>query len=121
MTFASPTVSLGSTSGSPRGFKDKVMAIGFPVGDSVVAQECDQGVHVPKNLGTHCDPTTAISGTVSGKGTVAFSPGAVTLVDGTAYLDKAHQSCPPGGTCEVVVSDPGNSGFAVEASVTFAP
>ena len=121
VTFASPMVSLHSASDVTDGFKDKIKASGFPVGDSVVAQECDQGVHVTKNPGSHCDPATAVSGMVNGKGTVAFSPGAVTLVDGSAFMDQAHKSCPPGGTCEVVVSDSANSSVAVEAPVTFAP
>ncbi len=121
VTFATPTVSLNSTSGVTNGFADKIQASGFPVGDTAVARECDQGVHLSQKLESHCDPATELSGSVSSKGQVAFSPGAITLVDGSAYQDMAHQSCPPGGTCEVVVSDSGNSGVAIKTPVSFAP
>jgi Putative Ig domain/Neocarzinostatin family len=121
ITFAKPSVSLEASTNVSPNFKDRVDASGFPVGDGVIAQECDQSVHVPKTIGTHCDAATSVSGTVGSKGVVSFSPSAVTVLVGSAYVDSSHHSCIPGGTCQVVVVDTDNSNVAVGVPVGLAP
>jgi hypothetical protein len=120
ITFASPSVSLAKTAGLKANFIDRVKAESFPIGDTVVARQCDAKVRVPATVTSHCDPATEISGTAAGNGRVSFSPTGVQLLIGSTYSDSAGQSCLPGGTCEIVVTDSNNSAIAVQVAVMLA-
>ena len=101
-------------------YTDVVKAAGFPIGDTVVAQECDSSVVIPTSVATDCDSATQITGTAGAKGAVVFSPTGVKLLVGQAFSDSANGACSFGGTCEVVVSDSGNPGIGTDEAVTFA-
>jgi hypothetical protein len=118
--FATPTVTVHKTTAVLGNYLDAVTTTGFPVGDTVVAQECDASVSVPSTVSTNCDAATQISGTVATTGVVAFSPTGVTLRAGSAYSDTAGGTCVTGGTCEVVVTDSNNAAIGFEVAVTFA-
>ena len=45
--FASPTISLKETTNVIGNYVDAVKAAGFPIGDTIVAQECDPGLVIP--------------------------------------------------------------------------
>jgi hypothetical protein len=119
VTFASPTTALAKTTAVLGNFADKVKTTGFPIGDTVVAQECDSSGN-PSNVSTNCDAATQITGTVGSNGVVVFSPVGVTLGVGSAYSDTAAGTCAPGASCNVVVTDSGNSAFAFTDTVGFA-
>ena len=118
--FATPTLSLKKTANVLGNYVDAVKAAGFPIGDTVVAQECDSSVVIPTTVGSDCDSATQVSGPAGTSGKVTFSPTGVTLLVGSAYSDSASGTCPFGGTCEVVVSDSGNPGIGLDEAVTFA-
>ena len=120
VAFATPTVTVKKTTAVLGNYLDAVKATGFPIGDTVVAQECDASVSVPSTVSTHCDAATQISGTVAANGVVVFSPTGVTLRVGSAYADTSGGTCVTGGTCEVVVTDSGNAAIGFEVAVTFA-
>ncbi len=120
VAFASPTVSVKKTTPVLGNYVDSVKASGFPIGDSVVAQECDASVSVPSTVSTNCDGATEISGSVAANGVVTFSPTGVTLRAGSAYSDGASGTCAAGGTCEVVFTDSDNAAIGFEVAVTFA-
>ncbi len=120
VAFASPTVAVHKTTAVLGNYLDGVKTTGFPIGDTVVAQECDAGVSVPSTVSTHCDGATQISGTVAANGVVVFSPTGVTLRVGSAYSDTSAGTCTTGGTCEVVVTDSSNAAIGFEVAVTFA-
>ena len=121
VTFASgPTITLKETTGVLGNYTDVVKAAGFPIGDTVVAQECDSSVVIPTSVATDCDSATQITGTAGAKGAVVFSPTGVKLLVGQAFSDSANGACSFGGTCEVVVSDSGNPGIGTDEAVTFA-
>ena len=100
-------------------YVDAVKAAGFPIGDTIVAQECDSSVVIPTTVASDCDGATQISGPSGAAGKVTFSPTGVTLV-GSAYSDSASGTCPFGGTCEVLVSDSTNPSIGLDEAVTFA-
>ena len=100
-------------------YHDPIKAGGFPIGDTVVVQECDSSVSVPATVSTNCDSATAISMTAGATGGAIFSPG-VQLLDGSAYADTASGTCPAGGTCEIVVTDTQNPSIGLELAVSFA-
>jgi hypothetical protein len=101
-------------------YVDSVKAGGFPIGDTIVAQECDANVVIPTTVASHCDAATQISGPAGASGKVTFSASGVTLRVGSAYSDSASGTCPFGGTCEVVVSDSTNPSVGIDEAVTFA-
>ena len=101
-------------------YVDAVKAINFPIGDTVVAQECDASASVPSTVSTHCDATTQISGTSGASGKVMFSSAGVKLLVGSAYSDTAGGTCQLGGSCDIGVTDSDNSAIGVSATVGFA-
>ena len=123
VTFAVPTVTVKEASNVEPNYLDKVTATKFPVGDTVTAQECDSTV-TSANMGTHCDSTTQITGTVQPSGGVTFSAAGVTVKVGSAYgtdgTDAAGGTCPAGGSCDIVVNDSTDSGFYIAVPVTLA-
>ena len=119
--FASgPTASLKETTNVLGNYTDVVKAAGFPIGDTVVAQECDSNLVFPTTESSNCDSATQISGTAGAKGTVTFSSTGVKLLIGGDYSDSAHFACAAGGTCQVLVSDSANPGIGTSVDVTFA-
>ena len=119
--FASPpTLSLKETSGVLGNYVDAVKAAGFPIGDPVVAQECDENVVIPNTVASDCDAATQISGTAGARGAVVFSPTGVKLLVGGAFSDSAGGNCPAGGTCEVVVTDSANPSIGLGETFSFA-
>ncbi len=118
--FSSPIVSLKQTTNVLGNSVDAVKAAGFPIGDTVVAQECDPNVVVPTTIGSDCDAATQISGTAAANGKVTFSPVGVTLAVGSGYSDRSDGACPVGGTCTVVVSDAASPSIGLAVAVTFA-
>ncbi len=119
--FATPTLSLKKTTDVLGNYVDAVKAAGFPIGDTVVAQECDSSVVIPTTVASDCDCCNADYGYRRARtGKVTFSPTGVTLLVGSAYSDSASGTCPFGGTCEVVVSDSGNPSIGLDEAVTFA-
>jgi hypothetical protein len=120
ITFESPMVVLKRTNGLKANTIDPVKATGFPIGDIVVARECDAKVKVPATISSHCDAATEISGTVGGNGQVAFSPAGIKIRVGSAYSDKAGGTCPSGGICEIVVTDSSNGAVRLRATVSLA-
>jgi hypothetical protein len=101
-------------------YVDSVKVGGFPVGDTIVAQECDSNVVIPTTVASDCDAATQISGPAGGSGKVTFSATGVTLRVGSAYSDSASGTCSFGGTCEIVVSDSTNPSIGIDEAVTFA-
>jgi len=117
--FTSPVVVVKETSNVLGNYVDSVKATGFPIGDSIMAQECDPNLVFPASVASDCDTGTQVSATSSAKGTVTFSPG-VTLRVGGAFSDSAGGACSAGGSCEVLVSDSANPSVGLEKTVTFA-
>jgi len=117
--FVSPIMSLHETNALLGNYTDSVKTAGFPIGDTVVAQECDSTVVIPTTVASDCDAATQVSGTVGASGKVTLSPG-VKLLVGSAYSDGASGACPNGGTCDIVVSDSANPSVGLDESVTFA-
>ena len=118
--FTSPTISLKETTNVVGNYVDAVKAAGFPIGDTIVAQECDPNVVVPTTVAADCDAATQISGTAGAKGKVTFNPAGVTVAVGGGYSDDSGGTCPVGGTCEVVVSDSASPNVGLGVAVTFA-
>jgi hypothetical protein len=119
LSFTVPTLTAKNTVSVLGNHADGLNARSFPVGDTVMAEECDAAVSVPATIATHCDSATQITGTVAGNGKVAFATG-LTLREGGAYSDLAAGTCEPGGACEIVVQDEANPAIAVAVSVSFA-
>jgi hypothetical protein len=111
-TMRKPTMVVGN-------YLDGVMAAHFPIGDTVVAEECDAAVD-PANPADNCDAATAITGHAASTGTVVFSPSGIRIKVGTDYLDPSPGLCNPGTTCEVVVTDESNPLIALKPSVALA-
>jgi hypothetical protein len=118
--FTTPTISVHKTTGVLGNYVDAVKAIGVPIGDTVTAQECDPNVVVPTTVGSDCEVANDITGTAGSTGAVVWSAIGITMAVGGAYSDTASGACPPGGTCEVVVTDSANSAVTFEGAVTFA-
>ncbi len=117
--FTSPVYFLKETTDILGNYADSIKASGFPIGDTIVAQECDSSVVIPTTVASHCDAATQVTATAGPSGKVVFSPG-VTLRVGGAYTDSAGGTCPFGGTCDIVVSDEANPGIGLSMAVTFA-
>jgi hypothetical protein len=118
--FTTPVISVHKTTGVLGNYVNAVKAIGVPIGDTLTAQECDSSVVIPGTVGTHCDAATQISGTASTTGAVLWGTTGVTMLVGGAYSDSASGTCPVGGTCDIVVTDSGNTALTFEGAVTFA-
>jgi hypothetical protein len=118
--FTTPVISLHKTVGVLGNYVNSVKAIGVPIGDTLVAQQCDPGVSVPATVSTHCDGATQISGTAGTTGAVLWGTTGVTMAVGGAFSDTAAGTCPSGGTCDIVVTDSGNTALTFEGAVTFA-
>jgi hypothetical protein len=101
-------------------YVDAVKAAGFPIGDTVVAQECDSSVVIPTSVATDCDSATQITGTSGATGKVIFSPTGVKLLVGKAFSESGGGACSFGGSCEVVVTDSSNASIGLDEAVTFA-
>ena len=61
--FTLPSFTVKKTTDVLGNYVDGVKGVNFPIGDTVVAQECDASVLVPSTVSTHCDSATQISGT----------------------------------------------------------
>jgi DNA-binding beta-propeller fold protein YncE len=124
--FTLPSFSLHKTTGVLGNYVDAVVASGVPIGDTVIAGECDLGGIQPLDAGTsvtistHCDASTVISGTAATNGKVVFSPLGVTLRVGSAYSDTFGGTCNVGSMCAVGVNDTDNADVAAGFLVTFA-
>ena len=115
----SPSFVVKKTTGVLGNYIDGIKAVGFPIGDTVVAQECDASVSVPGTVSTRCDAATQISGTSGTSGKVTFAPTGVTLRIGSAYSDGASRTCQVGGTCDIGVTDSNNSAIGLGVAVGF--
>jgi len=121
VTFATPTTTLKRTAAVPANYVDKVIARAFPVGDSVIAGECDSSVNPATNLATNCDTATVINGIAGSNGTVNFSSTGVTVKVGSAYIESGTGTCLAGGTCSIVATDATHAGISVVIPITLAP
>jgi hypothetical protein len=101
---------------------DKVTAAWFPVGDTVIAEECDSSVMVPTTMASNCDPGTKITGTANAnananannaKGKMTFSSTGVTIVDGASYTESGTGTVMPGGHADIVIEDTTTGGFVI--------
>ena len=104
-----PQLRGGEDDGALGNYVDAVKASGFPIGDTVVAQECDASVSVPVTVSTNCDAATEITGAAGTNGEVVFSPRCDPPGRG-AYSDSASGTCQVGGTCNIGVTDANNVG-----------
>ncbi len=120
VAFATPTIAVHKTTGVLGNYVDAVKATNFPIGDTIVAQECDPSVVIPTTVGSHCDAATENSGTSAANGVVTFGSAGVPIAVGGAYVDGASGTCPAGGTCDIVVTDSNNAAIGLEVAVTFA-
>ena len=116
LSFTSSSFAARKTTGLLGNYVDGLKAINFPIGDTIVAQECDASVSVPSTVSTHCDSATQITGTAGPKGSVTFTSAGVKLLIGSAYSDTAGGTCLVAGSCTIAVTDSDNS--AIGASVS---
>jgi hypothetical protein len=119
--FAIPSLNALKSTAVLGNSTDRLISTGLPRGDSVVAEECDADVGDPNAVATHCDPATAVSGTVTPSGRAVFTPNAITLKEGAAYSDGAGGTCFAGVTCEIVLRDTDHPSIALSTPITFAP
>ena len=104
-------------------YVNAVKATGFPIGDTVTAEECNTSIAIPATVNANCDASTQITGTVAANGKVVFPttpPLGVTMAVAGDYTDTASGTCVAGGTCEVVVNDSSNPTIGLDEGVTFA-
>ncbi len=121
VTFAAPvSATIHESAGVLGNYVDTVKVADFPIGDTVVAEECDPALVIPTTISSNCDASTQITGTVGGKGAAVFSPTGVKLLEGSAYSDSGNGACPIGGSCEVLVSDSDNLSIGTDVSFSFA-
>ena len=126
LSFTTPSLTIKKATAVLGNYSDGVTASGFPVGDTVVAQECDPSANQETNVASHCDGATLISGQVGSTGKVTFAFNTVTGVAGVpirvggGYTDTSGGFCATGTTCEVVVSDLSSPGFALSTSVSLS-
>jgi streptogramin lyase len=118
--FTLPSFSVHKTTGVLGNSLDAVKATGIPIGDTVVARECDSSVSVPATVSSHCDAATQISGTAGTSGGVVFTPSGVTLKVNGAYTDTVNGSCQVGGTCDIGFTDSNNADIGTGVAVAFA-
>jgi hypothetical protein len=118
--FAVPKAKVMQTTGVVAGSSDSVTATAFPVGDDVVAVECDTSVSVPGSLTTDCDASTEITGVAGATGSVAFSPAGVTVLAGGAYSETGSGSVSAGGKADIVVEDASDPATFVVVKITLA-
>ena len=103
LSFTLPNSTVKKTTGLLGNSVAGIKAFGLPIGDTVVAQECDANVSVPSTVSTHCDAGTQISGTVGAKGT--FSTG-VTSESGVLTRTVQAEHAKSDGSCTIGVTDP---------------
>ncbi|HEY5009725.1 MAG TPA: Ig-like domain-containing protein, partial [Acidimicrobiales bacterium] len=113
LSFTLPSFTVKTSTNVLGNFVDAVKAAGFPIGDTVVAQECDASALVPSTVSTHCDAATQISGTSGASGKVVFTSTGVKLLVGSAYSDTAGGTCELAGSCAIGVTDSDNSAIGV--------
>ena len=119
LSFIASSAKLAKSTGVLGNYVDKVSVTGFPIGDTVIARECDAAATAPNTDAADCDASTQISGTVGPAGTVPFSPAGVTALVANAYADAAAGTCVPGSTCNIVVTDTSNTDIAHGLPVNF--
>lgn len=102
------------------GYVDTIKAGALPIGDTITAKECDSSVNPVSDMATHCDASTQISGTVASNGKVTFRPAGVTVEVGVGYSDTSGGSCPPGGSCFIVINDASGSGIDLVVPIGLA-
>ena len=56
--FATPIISLKETTNVVGNYVDAVKAADFPIGDTIVAEECDANVVFPSTVASDCDAAT---------------------------------------------------------------
>ena len=115
--FSTPKFVVSKSTAIPND-TDPIKASGLPIGDTIVAQECDANVSPLSNVSTNCDPLTDIHGTVSATGGLLLSVG-IMLLAGGAYSDSANGTCPAGGTCEIVLTDSQDPAIGLSLPVHF--
>jgi hypothetical protein len=117
ITFAPLLVSAQKTDSLHASTIDKLVASGFPIGDTLTGEECDTNVDPATTLATNCDPASASSVTVSngGRATVA-----VNVLADSSYTESGSGSVPAGGTADLLVSD-AILGESFEVPITLAP
>jgi hypothetical protein len=120
LAFKVPEVTPRRTDSLVANSTDSIRAKGFPIGDTVVAQECDRTVRVPNTVATHCDPATQISGTAGLHGRVSFTPAELKILVGAAYSDPAGRWCAFGRVCAIAVTDSANAAFDSKIAIATA-
>ena len=120
LAFKVPEITVKETDSVVGNSSHPVKVKGFPIGDTVVAQECDRTVRVPNTVATHCDPATQITGTAGARGRVTFTPSQLKILVGTAYADAAGRSCSFGRVCAIAVTDSTNAAFDSKVAITTA-
>jgi YVTN family beta-propeller protein len=110
LTFTSPLFYAKKIKGGVLGNEvDPLKTTGFPMGDSILAEECESGANpTTTNLATNCDVATQITGTVAVNGKVVFTSPGVKLLVGGSYSDSSGGSCVPGGSCQIALVDEDN-------------
>jgi hypothetical protein len=122
VTFANPAIAVHKSTAVLGNSVNSVKVTGFPIGDTVTAQECDSSVAIPP-AAANCDAGTRITGTVAATGKVLWPttpPLGVTMAVGADYSDSANGTCVAGGSCEIVVDDTSNPTIGLEQTITFA-
>lgn len=119
--FALPSASVYKSIEVANGYKDAVKTKHFPIGDHILAQQCDSSVNPETNLATNCDHESKIEGTVTASGAVKFTKAGVVIKDGPNYTETGTGTCPAGGTCSVVVSDANSPGAYAVVPINLAP
>ena len=120
VSFAAPVVTLKKSTNISPNYVDKVAAANFPIGDSVVALECDTSV-TAANVMTRCDAATSISGTVGTSGKVTFNAAGVAVETGVEYTESGSGTCATTGTCEIAIYDTGPGAVFAAAPIEVSP
>jgi len=119
ISLVSPTAIVRVTTNVKSNYVDAIKATGFPIGDTITAQQCDSTVNPSTTLATNCDTATTLSGKAASSGAVAFPTG-LTVKIGSGYAESGTGTCPPGGSCDIVLNDSTHSGATVVVPVTLA-
>jgi hypothetical protein len=117
--FAIPSAAMRKATMVVGNFLDGVVAAHFPIGDTVMAEECNAAVD-PSNPGNNCDAATAITGHAGSTGAVVFSPSGIRIKVGSDYSDPSSGTCNPGTSCVVVVTDETNPLIHLKPMVALA-
>ena len=117
--FSAPAVTLHKPMAVVGNTRDAVAATHFPIGDTVMAEECDAAVN-PASPSSNCDGATVITGHAETTGTVVWSASGIKMLVGADYIDPSGGTCNPGTTCDVVLVDETNPAITKELPVGFA-